>query len=265
MEEKKNTEFLFEGLPMINTKRFVPCKAIVYGANGIGKSSLGCRAKNPILMDMEGNANHLDVARPKNKINSFEQARSFINTLIIKDHNFNTLIVDSADSLETFMTEKMYDESKDPIKDLAFGGSAKLYIKYTGEFMGALETLYTKKNMNIIIVAHEKIKPANDPMVEPHDRYVLKINESMKSIFCNWVQCVFFIKQEVVLEEKDRGSFGKKRAKEVDRRIIYTSPTPTHYAKNTFNLPHKILYEKDKGWDTIVGHIKNYYNEERKE
>jgi len=243
----------FRGKQITGGKRRMPLKLIIYGDNGIGKTSFGTYAKNPIIMDLEGNCVH--ISTDKERLHTLEDCKEFLIALLSQSHDYKTLVIDSLDSLEAYFSESIvrrYSESK-----LVYG-KKDVWSNEVKEFIEILESLSTKKTMNIIFTAHWKVKPANNPMTQQYDRYDLRINEAMRTGFCNWVQCILLAMKDISFEEKEAG-FGKKKARKSVTNVLYTRGDSTYYAKNVFDLPEKIPFNKDKSWESFISYVNKFY------
>jgi len=97
--------FMFKGHEISIGKKISPLKAIIYGDNGIGKTTFAASAKNPIIVDLEGNCNHIEA--PKQRITSLDELEELLNALMAQDHDYKTLVIDSLDSLEVLISEKI--------------------------------------------------------------------------------------------------------------------------------------------------------------
>jgi ATPase subunit of ABC transporter with duplicated ATPase domains len=253
--EKK--PFAFRGVEITIGKIAMPLRAMFYGENGAGKTSIFACAQKPILFDMEGNCGHIDKVE-KTRIQSLAQFHSCLDDLIIQDHEFKSLILDSADSIQIYLNH-LIEKSHTP-EQLAYRRAGAVWTKHVTEIIDKLEYLNCKKRMNILITAQLKTKSANNPMTAQYDRYDIGLNDEMRKGFCNWVQCIALINKEVILEDKSAG-FGKKKAKGIDRRVLHTKGAPTYFGKNVYDLPEKILVETpEKGWEEFTKHVKNFYS-----
>lgn len=247
--EKK--AFTFMGKVITGGKKASPLRGIIYGDNGIGKTTFASSGKNPIIMDMEGNCGHIDA--PSCRIIDFDEFNGFLNELLSQDSGCKTLVIDSLDSLQVFLAEKI--SQKYTPQELGFGKSNAIWAREIKEITAKLEKLSSLKGMNILFTAHWKVKAANNPMTEQYDRYDLRINEEMRTGFCNWVQFILLATKEIVFEDKKDAGFGKKKAKNVERRVLHTRGAPTYYGKNVFNLPPTMLMD----WEQFATNVKNFY------
>lgn len=244
--------FMFKGNQVSIGKKMSPLKVIVYGDNGIGKTTFAASAKNPIIVDLEGNCNHIEA--PKQRITSLDDVEDFLGALLDQEHDYKTLVIDSLDSLEVLISEKITNNHT--TQELSYGKSAAIWARYIKDLITKFERLSILKGMNIVFTAHWKVKAANNPMTEQYDRYDLRISEVMRTGFCNWVQCILLAIKEVILEEKNATGFGKKKAKNIERRVLYTRGDPTYYGKNVFDLPAKIQLD----WEQFTNSVKKFYS-----
>lgn len=244
--------FMFKGHGISSGKKLSPIRAIIYGDNGIGKTTFAASAKNPIVIDLEGNCNHIEC--PKQRITSLDDFEDLMAALLAQDHDYKTLVVDSLDSLEALISEKIANSHT--AQELSYGKSAAIWTKYIKDLIAKLERLSEFKGINILFTAHWKVKTANNPMTEQYDRYDLRISEVMRTGFCNWVQCILLAIKEVIFEEKNATGFGKKKAKNIERRVLYTRGDPTYYGKNVFDLPAKIPLD----WEQFTNNVRNFYS-----
>lgn len=201
---------------------------------------------------MEGNCSHIDA--PKYRITSLDDFEDFIDALFVQDTDYKSLVIDSLDSLEILISEKI--AKNHTAQELSFGKSTAIWAKYIKDIVAKLEWLSAQKGMSILFTAHWKVKAANNPMTDQYDRYDLRISEVMRTGFCNWVQFIVLALKEVVFEEKKDMGFGKKKARNIERRVLYTRGDPTYYGKNVFNLPEKMPMD----WEQFITNVKKFYN-----
>lgn len=254
---RKENVFVFKGVAATTGKKMLPLKGIVYGDNGIGKTSMLACAKNALVVDMEGNCGHIEAERFK--ITNLPDFLDLLDSLIGQEHDYKSLVVDSLDELQILISQKM--SRMYSAKELSYGKSSGIFAGEIKEIVSKFDILQAKKKMNILFTAHWKVKMVNNPMVEAYDRYDLKINEEMRTGICNWVQFILLANKEVLFEDKKEVGFGKKKAKGIERRALHTAGDPTYYGKNVFNFPKKMGMESAQaGWDNIINNVKNFYN-----
>jgi hypothetical protein len=243
-------------IPIITGIQKVPLKGIIYGDNGAGKTSTLSHAMNPFIFDMEGNCSQIEAARTT--ITNLTQYNNAVDYLLYESHEYKSLIIDSLDSIETFLTQQM--EGQYGKSQLEYSRDGKILKAGAQDILVKLDKLHRERKMNILFTAHLDTKAANNPMVENFDRFDLRLHKSMKTVFCNWVQFICLLQKVPTLEKG--GGFGKMKAKDNDRRVLHTRGTPTYYGKNVFNLPSEIYMgnNAEEGWKKFIEQINNFYS-----
>ncbi len=106
------------------------------------------------------------------------------------------------------------------------------------------------KGMNVILLAHPLIKRFDSPECAPYDRYQIKLHKTAAALVTEWADAVLFANYRVYTQETDAG-FNKKinRGTGNGERIINTTERPAFHAKNRFDLPDVIPFNKDTAWN----------------
>ena len=81
-------------LKIIKGRRATPIRGVIYGVEGVGKSTLGAYLPNPLFLDVEGSTNQLDVARVD--INSWENLTTSIAHLAADPQGRQTALQQAA-------------------------------------------------------------------------------------------------------------------------------------------------------------------------
>ena len=86
-------------MEIITGKQATALKIVVYGPEGIGKSTFASKFPRPVFIDTEGSTKHMDVARtprPTSWAMLMEQVRYFRD----RPGEYATLVIDTADWAE---------------------------------------------------------------------------------------------------------------------------------------------------------------------
>jgi hypothetical protein len=229
-----------------------PHLILVYGPDGVGKTSFGAGAPNPIFLGTEDGTDFLDVARFPSPANWLDVIES-IKELISKEHQFKTLVIDSLDWLEPLLWRQICEDYKVKSIELAAGGFGKGYVEATErwcKFMQLLNILRARKSMNVILIAHCETKPYNDAQLQvSYDRYQLKLDRRASPKFREWVDAVLFANYEIYTQ-KDGNSI---KAFGEGGRKLWTEGRPGFDAKNRMGLKESI--------DLDFGAYQRAYNE----
>lgn len=235
-----------------------PLLMLLYGVEGIGKSTFGSNAPEPIFLGAEQGTDVLDVNRFP-AVKTWEEVVDYMNALINEEHQYKTLVIDTLDSLEPLLWEHIKKESGVKSIELACGGYGKGYIKSAEIFMDFRHKLEMcrSKGMNIIILAHSQVAKFNDPITNiEYDTYKLKLHKRVIPIFVEWVDCLLFTNFEVYTKKNDDG---KNRAYGNGSRVIYTEKRPSFEAKNRFSLPFQISLD----YQDFAKEIASFYTENK--
>lgn len=244
-----------------------PRKIVVYGTEGIGKTTLA--AANPfgatIFLPCEDGyqdirpAVHKMTAKGSRIIKSDGELFNYIDMLIRSDHGFGTVVLDSAESAELLIQQSVAEHAgKDSISEIGFG---KGHDKAAGRFYQMLQGFdaLLEKGLSVIIIAHAEVERFNNPNGEPYDRYTPRLDKRTSPLLREWADEVFFVNYRVYTSVSDEG-FGKKsvKASGAGERIVYTTERPTHDAKNRLNLPDEIQLGRDPNtfWNVYQTHVK---------
>ena len=231
-------------------KKDRPALVLIFGGDGLGKSTFASEAPSPVFLGPEEGTANLDVARFDN-IKTFSDIMLKIDELINEDHSFKTLAIDSLDHIEPLLWKEICKEggNVDVIED-AFGGFGRGFTRANQkwvEMQHKLSQLREKKGMNIIIIGHSQIKPFNDPkQPAPYDRHILKLNEKASALWREFVDCVLFVDNDTVVR-KEKGQ-QKAKAYGENKRILYTERRPAFDAKNRYGLPAEMPFELGESW-----------------
>jgi hypothetical protein len=232
---------------IIKGKQPGPKRIVVYGPMGVGKSSFGASAPNPVFMDTEASTTELDVARFP-RPTTYEALLDGIRSLADEPHDYKTFVLDTIDAAETLVWDFcIKNAQKDPkyasITNLeeiggGYGKGAVAALMAWRVLFQAIDVLVDKKGMNAILLGHSQVKKFNSPEVaiEPFDRYVLKLLPTAAAFVSEWPKAMMFANYEVMTTDKNNKTFGVASGK----RLLHTTHSAAWDAKNRFGLPPSI-------------------------
>ncbi len=221
-------------------------RIMVYGVEGIGKSTFGAGAPNPIYILTEDglgslNVDHFPLAT------SFADVMDAIASLYKENHAFETVVIDSLDWLEAIIQREI--EQKYDAKDLAYGKGSLIAAERWREILDGLNALRNDKGMAVILIAHTTIKRFDSPEVEPYDRYQPKLQERSNAVVREWADAVLFANYRTIVKKDDVGfNQTNNRGISTGERLLFTSERPAYMAKNRYNMPESIPLS----WDAFA-------------
>ena len=213
-------------------------RLLVYGVEGIGKSTFAAGAPNPIFILTEDGLGSLPV-RHFPIAASTDDILDAIGVLYNDAHNFGTVVVDSLDWLEAIVQREV-EESHDA-KELAYGKGAIIAAEKWRMILEGLNALRQDRGMVVILLAHTTIKRFDSPEVEPFDRYQPKLQERSNALVREWCDAVLFANYKTIVKHDDVG-FNKttNRGISTGERLLYCNERPAYMAKNRYQLPDSI-------------------------
>lgn len=239
---------------LVSGRQQRPLRIVIYGTDGIGKSSFAAAAPAPIFISAEDGTAHLDVTRfPMPE--SWGDILDAIGVLYEQDHAFKTVVLDSADWAEQIARDAVCIENNVPsIETIPYGKGWVFAQEKIMQLLRGFDALYAK-GMNVIIVAHAQIKPFNDPEHEAYDRYSLKMDKRSDPLLREWADYVLFANWDTRLDQKTDskgkplpGLDGKAKAKSFGKRLLYTQRSAAFDAKRRFNVPDRMELDWGLFW-----------------
>lgn len=219
-------------------------KVVIYGPEGIGKTTFAAQFPNPIFIDTEGSTNGMDVARTP-KPSSWEILSSYVNELM-SGRQFATIVVDTIDWAEQLCIKSVCSKNqKTGIEDFGYGKGYVYEKEEFGKFLNLLQDV-ADSGINVVLTAHAQIKKFEQPdEMGSYDRWELKLGQKTGSqispIVKEWADMVLFAnyKTYAVAADKD----GKKFKAQGGERVMYTAHHPCWDAKNRDGLPPEMPFD----------------------
>ena len=221
-------------MTLLNTiqkgKRQSPPRLLIYGIEGIGKSTLGANAPKPVFISTEDGIDRINCdSFPLCR--SFEEMMACLKTLREEKHDYQTLVVDSLDWAEKLVFAHLCKQHGSPHIEKVGGGFQKGYEYALGswsQMIDSMRPLREEKGMIIVLIAHAKVEKHNDPETTEFDRFSPKLHKKANAFWSEWCDAVLLATRE----------FGAaKGEKSGGKRILRCVPSATCNAKNRYNLP----------------------------
>lgn len=233
-------------------KRVQPRRILLYGTEGIGKSTFGSEAPGAVFIPTEDGLADIDCASFP-KCERYEDFLQCITDLYMEKHNYKTVVVDAIGSLESLIWNKVCREvGKKNIEDIGYQKGYIFALTYWNEVLAGLQALRDTRGMTVILIAHAKVDKFNDPDGEDYDFYSPDVHKKALAVLTRWCDEILFAKYVVFKTVEGDGKNKKAKGVGQGERIFLTQRRPTHYAKNRLGLPYELPFVLGKGWSVFA-------------
>ena len=224
------------GLKIERGRKHTPARVVIYGPEGIGKSTLAAEFPLPVVLDTEDGTHHLDVARVQ--IGSWDELKNAIAEIGSRAGEFRTVVIDSADWSERLLVEHVCQEQrKKSIEDFGYGKGWTHVAEGFGRLLTSCDALVAV-GMHVVFVAHSAVKRVSPPdLSDGYDRYELKLSKQCAPLLKEWADALLFATFRTTTVE---GSDGRTKAIGGKKRVVHTERAAAWDAKNRYGLPEEI-------------------------
>ena len=230
-------------MKIISGKIIKPQKVIIYGPEGIGKSTFAAQFPKPLFIDTEGSTSHLEVDRLP-RPTSWQMLKQYIEDLKGDTIDYHTLVIDTADWAERLCEEAICQSNgKVGIEDFGYGKGYTYVKEEFGRLLDSLSDLIDA-GMNVVLTAHSIIRKFELPEeTGAYDRYELKLGQKAgnqcAALAKEWADMVLFVNyKEIVITTKDN-----KKKVSGGKRVMYTTHNPCWDAKNRHSLAEELPFD----------------------
>jgi hypothetical protein len=222
-------------------------KVVVYGPEGIGKSTFASHFPAPVFIDTEGSTDELDVIRtkaPSSWTMLLEQVKYFV-----KNPSGGTLVIDTIDWAEMLCMEHLCAINDwNSIESPGYGKGFNSLEEEWGRFLNLLNEVI-RVGTNVLLVCHAILRGINQPEeFGGYDHWELRMQKKTAALTREWSNMLLFANYKInVVKEGEKDRKGKAQG---GKRIMYTSHHPCWDAKNRYDLPE----ETELNFD-VISHI----------
>lgn len=230
-------------MQIIKGKQVKPQKVVIYGPEGVGKSTFASQFPDPLFIDTEDSTVNLDVARFP-KPSSWTMLLSQVD-YVKKNPVCKTLVVDTADWAERLCAEHICSKFQiDGIESLGYGKGYVYLEEEFGKFLNKLQDI-VELGINVVITAHAEIKKIEQPEeIGGYDHWQMKLEKKTMPLLREWSDILLFANYKVhVVNVDNQGAQKGKNKAQGGKRVMYTTHTPWWDAKNRHGLPDELPFE----------------------
>jgi len=241
---------------IVRGKSFAPPRALLYGTEGVGKSTLCSKTPKPIFISTEDGLGEIDCERFP-QAQSYEDVIDALDTVVRGSHSYQTLVIDSVDWLESLVWAHVCRRNNATNIEKVGGGYAKGYgfaLEEWREILGYLNRC-RDRGMAIFLIAHAKIERFEDPENPAYDRYSPRLHKHATALLTEWVDMVLFATVKLSIQKEGDGFEKRAIAAPVGpsggERVMRCIGSPACVAKNRYDLPAELPLS----WNDLLAHM----------
>lgn len=214
-------------------------KVVLYGVEGIGKSTFAAQFPNPLFIDTEDSTLHMDVAR-------FDKPTSW--TMLLQQVEYvkqnkpcQTLVIDTIDWAEDLCKRHlMASNNWIAIDSEGYGKKFVALAKEMGELLNKLSDV-VDVGINVVLTAHAWLRKKEEPdEMGAFDRYELKLEKKTAPLVKEWADMVLFANYKTTIITDSKTESKKATG---GQRMMFTTHRPTWDAKNRVGLPDEVTFD----------------------
>lgn len=215
-------------------------RVVIYGTEGIGKSTLAAQFPDPVFIDTEGSTSNMDVKR-FGKPTSWTMLMNEIAFVKANPGCCKTLVIDTVDWAEQLCVEHVCAfHGKKGIEDFGYGNGYTYVREEMGRLLNKLQEL-VDSGVHVVLTAHSQLRKFERPEEEgAYDRYELKLGKKTGSqtspLIKEWADIVLFCNYQLMVVKSETN----KAKAYGGERFMYTTHHPAWDAKNRHGLPPKL-------------------------
>ena len=216
-------------------------KAVIYGVEGIGKTTLAAQIPGALFIDTEGGTAQMDVNRIEG-ITNWEDLLETVKEVADTPDCCKALVIDTADWAEQAMID--YVLRKKSLESIEDAGYGKGYTYLGEEFSNLLRACdkVIAAGIHVVITAHAKMRKQELPdEMGAFDRWELKLTKQCAPLLKEWADDVLFCNYKTIVVTTEN----KTKKGQGGKRVIYASHKPAYDAKNRHGLPDAMEMKYD--------------------
>ena len=215
-----------------------PQKVVVYGPEGVGKTSLLACFPDVLFIDTEGSTKRLDVKRLPTPT-SWTMLKDEVE-FVIQNRPCKTLAIDTADWAERLCIRHVCDSaSKNGVEDFGYGKGYVYVQEEFGRLLNRLEDVISA-GINVAVAAHAQMRKFEQPdELGSYDRWEMKLSKQCYPLLKEWADAVLFATYKTLVITTEQN----KRKAQGSTRVMYTQHHACWDAKNRWGLPEQIPLE----------------------
>lgn len=216
---------------------------LVYGTEGVGKTSLGAYAEGSAILLSRGETGYLTLfnrgrapKRPYVVVESWSDLLGFVELIVKDSGKYKILVLDAIGGFDRLCQEH--------VCATAFGGKwgndgfasyGKGFDRSAGEWLELLSRLedVQKAGLDVLLLGHAMVTTFDNPLDENYSRFSCDCPKKTWGLSHKWADAVLFLNFNHILQDKG----GKKKGVGTDQRVIRARHSDAYDAKNRLGMP----------------------------
>lgn len=221
-------------------------KFLIYGPEGIGKSTFVSKIPGVVFTDTEGSTGELDVLRLP-KPTSWPMLLEEADYVLAHPEEVKAWAIDTGDWAERLCidyvcaTHLINGKPGDSIEAYGYGkGYVFLYEEF-GRLLNKMQEM-SDRGVHVGFTAHAMMRKFEQPdEMGAYDRWELKMTKKVAPLVKEWSSLMLFANYKTLVYMAD--DKGKKHKASGGKRVMYANHHPCWDAKNRYGLPDEMDFD----------------------
>lgn len=211
-------------------------KTVIYGSEGIGKSTFASHYPDPVFIDTEGGTTQMDIRRIE-KPATWNELIADIEEVAKTPDICKTLVIDTADWAEQLCVAHVCEKYKqNSIESFGYGKGYTYLAEEWARFLAACDKVIAA-GIHVVIVAHAKQRKQELPdEAGAFDRWEMKHSKQVAPLLKEWADLLLFLNYRTYVVTTETNS----RKAQGGKRVMFTTHHPCWDAKNRHGLPDEL-------------------------